>query len=251
MIAKNELRGYCKLTGFNLGQVEKDYLQHLLLILLSRHSSNELVFKGGTALQKVCGLNRFSIDLDFTQKEEINFPELMGKITRSMTDFGYESEYKETKTLGKTFRITTKGPLYNNTPISASTLRVEISQREHILIEPQLKQITPIYRDLQPYTLLVMQESEILAEKIRAIISRNKPRDIFDLHFLLKKGVKFDLGFINKKLEYYKEKFDKEKFISSIMEKKPIWEKEMRQYLNAVTNFEIILKEIKEALELV
>ena len=52
------------------------------------------VFKGGTALQKVYGLNRFSIDLDFTAKEDnnkIDFKILIEKIAKKITDFGYNS----------------------------------------------------------------------------------------------------------------------------------------------------------------
>jgi predicted nucleotidyltransferase component of viral defense system len=66
MLTKEELRTYEKTVGFNLWQVEKDYLQHLVLLFLYSRIKNEPVFKGGTALQKVFGLNRFSIDLDFS-----------------------------------------------------------------------------------------------------------------------------------------------------------------------------------------
>ena len=63
MISKEDLKQYSKIIGFNLGQTETDYLQHLFLLLMSRHLYGELVFKGGTALQKAYGLNRFSVDL--------------------------------------------------------------------------------------------------------------------------------------------------------------------------------------------
>lgn len=235
--------------GFNLGQIEKDYLQHLFLIFLSRKLSNELVFKGGTALQKVYGLNRFSIDLDFSQTAEIDFAELINAITKNIVGFGYVSRFEEIKTLGRTFRIKIHGPLYNNSQISASTLLVEISQRENILLEPQLRQITPIYNDLQPYSILVMQESEILAEKVRAIMARNKPRDIFDLHFLVKKGIKFNTELINKKLSYYKEKYSTKRFIEKIKEKEPIWDKELKNYMQTFPDFKIVAKEIIEAIK--
>ena len=68
MLLRNELQKYGVVTGFNVGQVEIDYLQHLFLLLFSKKSSTNLIFKGGTALQKIYGLHRFSIDLDFTQK---------------------------------------------------------------------------------------------------------------------------------------------------------------------------------------
>ena len=54
----------------NIWQVERDYMQHVILSAI--YSSKEaviganLVFKGGTDLQKQNIIDRFSIDLDFT-----------------------------------------------------------------------------------------------------------------------------------------------------------------------------------------
>ena len=47
-------------------QLERDYLLTLLLDEICSVFSNELVFKGGTALKYFYGLNRFSEDLDFS-----------------------------------------------------------------------------------------------------------------------------------------------------------------------------------------
>ncbi len=66
MMSRKNLESMQSVLGYNLGQVESDYLQHILLLFLSRRAGNWLVIKGGTALQKAYGLNRFSDDLDFT-----------------------------------------------------------------------------------------------------------------------------------------------------------------------------------------
>ena len=185
MITKNELNEYSQLKGYNLGQTETDYLQHLFLIFLSRYSANAVVFKGGTALQKAYGLNRFSIDLDFAQNQEDKLPEIMARIGKGITEFGYAAKLEEIKAIGKTFILKINGPLYANVDRSVCSLKIEISKREEIILKPKLKTITPTYPDLQPYTMLIMDEEEILAEKVRAIMTRNKPRDIFDLNFAM------------------------------------------------------------------
>jgi len=59
MLTRKELESFRNVLGFNLGQAEKDYLQHLLLFLMSKNARSELVFKGGTCLQKAYGLGRF------------------------------------------------------------------------------------------------------------------------------------------------------------------------------------------------
>jgi len=249
MLLRNELQKYCTLTGFNGGQVEIDYLQHLFLLLLSKKSSTNLVFKGGTALQKVYGLHRFSIDLDFTQKGATEFKELMERIGKEISDFGYTTKVEEIKTIGKTFILKINGPLNGENPASKARLRIEISQRESVLQEPLFKEVSPIYPDLQPYTLLVMTEEEIFAEKIRAIMSRNKPRDVFDLHFLLEKGITFNVEFVNKKLEYYKEKFKRTQFLKKVRENKIPWKTELKVYCASVPDFEKVLATIEEKIQ--
>lgn len=244
MISKTELAKYCTVRGLNLWQIEKDYLQHLFLIFLSENKETDLIFKGGTALNKAYGLNRFSIDLDFTDTGNGAISPAMEKIARNINDFGYPTELKELKTIGKTYVLKIKGPLYENSPVSVSSLRIEISQRENVLLNPNLKEIVPVYQDLRPYLIKVMTESEILAEKVRAIMTRNKPRDVFDLHFLIKKGVKFDTPFINKKLGYYKEEYSREKFIAKLKEKKALWEKEMKKYVTRLPDFQVAFNDI-------
>ena len=64
MLTKSELLGYK--TWPNRYQLEKDYLQYAVLLEIFKRSKGGLVFKGGTALQKCYGLDRFSEDLDFT-----------------------------------------------------------------------------------------------------------------------------------------------------------------------------------------
>lgn len=240
MLSRNELQKYCILTGFNLGQVEIDYFQHLFLLLLSQKSSTNLIFKGGTALQKAYGLHRFSIDLDFTQKGTEELKEMMERISKEIINFGYSTKIEEVKTIGKTFLFKINGPLNSENPSSQARLRIEISQRESVLLEPLFKEVNPIYPDLQPYTILVMPEEEILAEKIRAIMTRDKARDIFDLYFLLEKGIKFNLEFVNKKLEYYKEKFERKKFLKKVKEKKKAWEAELKIYCKTAPDFEMV-----------
>ena len=48
-----------------------------------------------------------------------------------------------------------------------------------------------------------LSKDEILAEKIRAVITRTKGRDLYDIWFLLNRGALMDKDLINKKLEYY------------------------------------------------
>ena len=251
MIFKEELQKFAKIIGFNLWQTEKDYLQHVFLFFLSKESKDEFVFKGGSALQKVHGLNRFSIDLDFTLKKDEE-KKAIEKVCRNMRDFGLETEIKrieEFKELGRTFVLKIKGPLYDGTEKTLTILRIEISHTKDLFLEPEVKEIIPIYPDIPPYFILVMKLEEILAEKVRAIFWRSKSRDVYDLWFILRKNADINFDLINRKLEYYKMSFSLENFEKKIEECRENWENELKQTVSFVPRFENVKKEIIENFE--
>ena len=101
MLNRKNLESMKTVLGFNLGQVERDYLQHILLLFLYRHAGNWLVFKGGTALQKIFGLNRFSEDMDFTSSKEEGLLELANRIGDDAANFGFDNEVKISKNVSE------------------------------------------------------------------------------------------------------------------------------------------------------
>ena len=68
-------------------------------------------------------------------------------------------------------------------------MRLEFSLREEVLEEPEVVFHSPGYPDIVPFSISVMSLPEILAEKVRAVMTRNKARDVYDLWFLLDIGV--------------------------------------------------------------
>ena len=248
MISKEELERYALRLGFNLWQAERDYLQHLLLSSLSRRTADELVFKGGTALQKVFGLNRFSIDLDFTQNKPLpkNLFELLQK---DLSLFGIPAFFTvahNKNSIAAKFLI--HGISYRNTDNTAVILRIEISLREQTVKETETKEIFPFYADIQPYLMKVMNLDEIFAEKVRTILTRTKARDVFDLRFLLHKGVYIDEHLVNEKLREYNLKYSKPALVDKLKAVKSIWQNELSQLVKVVPEFDEMMKQIRERL---
>lgn len=253
MISIEELKKLAKLKGIsNMGNAEKDYLLDLVLLSVSRSTKNELVFKGGTCLSKFYKLDRFSEDIDFTLAKELDINALLRKILSDLQSFGIEAKVKESKTVSNsvTATIRTKGPLYNGTPRSLSNIGIDINLKSGISMEPELARYAPIYPDVPQFSLLIMHKEEILAEKIRAILSRDKARDIYDLWFLLKAGTKFDLHLAKEKLSYYNETWGVKKFTNKLALKEPTWRTELAPLIDVVPDFgevkKFILKKISE-----
>ncbi|MFA4855671.1 MAG: nucleotidyl transferase AbiEii/AbiGii toxin family protein [archaeon] len=226
MLEKKELEDLAKLNGLKPWQQEKHYIQAVILEILAEQP---IVFKGGTYLWFFHGLPRFSEDLDFTAKEKIqkNVPETVSK---SLELFGIQNKSK-TITDNETtlsFRISAKGPL-NTAPIDECRVYVEISKREEVS-----KKALPIKLDFPAYNLPTkrisgMDLEEAAAEKIRAIMTRNKARDAFDLqHLIEKKAVAFNKELADKKLAFYGAEFSTKEFLKKTRQKQAFFEKELK-----------------------
>ncbi len=144
---REELKEYIGITAFSLGHVEKDYIQHIVLSSLSRKWSGHLVFKGGTALQKIGLVNRFSEDLDFTEKKVLSPNKLADTVVKSIESYNYPVEVDEysDEEITSGFRLKVQGPLYRNNR-GVCSVRLQISRREEILKDPTSKEIDPPYR---------------------------------------------------------------------------------------------------------
>ncbi len=226
MISKNELVEIANLMGLRPWQQEKHYIQYLALNSIAEEP---LVFKGGTYLWFAQGLARFSEDLDFTASEPL-LGSVAEKVSANLGLFGVENQIKHITNNETTlsFRISAKGPL-NTAKIDECIVYVEISKREQIL-----KETLPVKLDYSPYSLPIktisgMALGEVGAEKVRAIFTREKARDVYDLHYLIsKKRIRFDEDLVNSKLQYYKMKFSASLFLKAIADKQEYYARELK-----------------------
>lgn len=246
MLNKEELKDISRATRLKLHQQEKHYIQTIVLNSIYSSLSNELVFKGGTALFFCFGLNRFSEDLDFTMQKEINIEKLKERIKKDLELWGIKnkiSEVKENK-ISVSFKIGAEGPLYSK-EIERCFVNIEISKREEVE-NFEVKEIKTIYPDIFPFTICIMKKEEVLAEKIRTILTRNYVRDLYDFYFLIKQNTRVDFELVNKKLFYYNKKFDKHEFLKKIDEMEEIWESELKPFI--IGNFPQFL-EVKKTIK--
>ncbi len=243
MITKNDLQGYAKLFNLNLGQAEKDYFQGIILFILYHEYGRNLIFKGGTALKKCYGLGRFSEDLDFTCLSKIDVKKLENGLKRFNIEFEIEKKEYEN---GLKIILRIKGPLYIGIRPSLCKFIIDFSFRENVILKPEIKSIGRFLEEIPLFDVYVMQEKEILAEKVRAILTRGKARDVYDLWFLLEKDIKFDKKLIEEKLKYYKQKWDFREFEKKLKVKKAVWETELKPSVTVVPDFKKVKKIILE-----
>ena len=137
--------------------------------------------KGGTALKIVYQSPRFSEDLDFTAA--MPFHKTKTLIERTVAKAAQEIdglELVESKpTSGGYFGIV-RGPVG---PWAIELLLQASTRQKALKGEPSV-----VTTSLAPaYSVFGLPEKKIVEEKIDALLSRAKPRDFYDLYFILRK----------------------------------------------------------------
>jgi len=251
MLTYNELNRISSFKNLSLINAEKDYLQDLILFSIYSKIGKDLVFKGGTALYKLYSLNRFSGDLDFTLINGIDIKKIAMRIINDLKLLNIKGSLKEIKEYGnqKNVRLIFKGPLYKGDKESQCFIPLNISLRGGVILEPRRELIHSMYKEIRDFYVFSIDEKELLAEKLVAILNRDKPRDVYDFWFLLKRGVNLDMKIIDKKLKFYDINFVYDKFINSIRNKKTLWEIDLKNLIiGELPKFENVIKEIEDCL---
>ena len=162
--------------------VRREYCQHLFLAYFYQQSlTDQVYFKGGTALRVIYNSPRFSEDLDFSASlTDIHALEdaVVGALAEiARENVGVDIAEAKTASGGYLAIIIFHG---DDAPVA---VQLEISLREG---EKRGEAVT-IVSDFRPaYTILALARDQIIDEKIRALLSRKKARDFYDLYFLLR-----------------------------------------------------------------
>lgn len=213
MIIKDQLNPLIKKYKINEMTIFREYLQILFLsVLYSFPFSKKIFFKGGTAIHLIYKAPRFSEDLDFTVEiKEKDFLKLIKSLFEKFSK-EEEVEFKEKKTIaGKRFSM-----IAALSSSSKTFINLDFSFREKVL-QPQKSIIQTDYPVIFTSYVYHLSKEEIFAEKIRALLTRKKGRDLYDLWYLATQGVIVKSSLVQQKVNYFKLKnITKEKIIERL-----------------------------------
>lgn len=201
MIEKNEILTIAKSLSLSPDTVEKDYVLGWMLHGIGEHQSTKnWAFKGGTSLKK-CFFEtfRFSEDLDYTLKDNAHLDRdfLLGvfsKIAESL----HENIGIEFFPDRFTFKIVDKGngkfsgqgKIHYNGPLNrkqgVATIKLDLTTDEILVLDAVSQKVHHPYSDEpeQGIHANCYAFEEVIAEKIRALAQRIRPRDLYDVvHF--------------------------------------------------------------------
>lgn len=244
MISVEELKEVKETRKTNLYYAEKEYFQYIFLNSISKYSDN-FVFKGGTCLRIAFELERASEDLDFNTNLSIKD---IKKIVRScLKDFdllNISSEIYAEKMFEGNYRVEIRfqGPLYTGDNRTKNTIKIDFNKRKSVYKETKL--IKKLFSDVPPFTIIVMEKKEILAEKLRALFIRAEPRDLYDVWVLINLGES-----INRKLLYKKLEEDGIKHFKLNLPSKKRYETDLKLLLKNIPEYEKVVEYVKKSLK--
>lgn len=104
---------------------------------------------------------------------------------------------------------------------------------------------------LKAISIRTMGLNEILAEKVRALLKIERPRHLYDIWFLLSKGVEVSIQLIDQKLKLYNEKFEIEKMNKVALKLRDSWERDLKPLIPKaeVPSIDYVEKEVIKAFQ--
>ena len=216
MITKRQIEELASYFRIDQTSVFREYLQlQFLNYFYQQREAENIYFKGGTAIHLFFNSPRFSEDLDFStiySKEKITkiIKRVEAKLIQELPSVKIFSLYQGKKSIRFRLKYSAVDFRY------PFVIRLDFTEKD----KPFGKAVSSTLVTRFPMTLFPIVNhfsiEEILAEKVRAFLTRGKGRDVFDLWFLLEKGIIFDSKMVEQKLKSVGRKFEKQKLIDKI-----------------------------------
>lgn len=276
MISKEEIQKIAALKKIGMDIVEKDYILSWVLAGIHHHDATKSswIFKGGTCLKK-CYFEtyRFSEDLDFTYRGELHEPtkEFYKNIFVEIAHWVYDNSGIELPEQGIEFevftnprnttsvqgKLTYRGPIQRNVSVTRlPRIKIDLTLDEPLILEPQIKNVDHPYSDIleEGKKILAYSYEELFAEKLRALVQRLRPRDLYDVvHLFQQKDSNTNVVLIKKTLQkkcnFRSAPFPKIELIETHDNRKLLeseWTMQLRHQMPELPSFESLLDELKK-----
>ena len=170
----------------NLVQIEQDLIISRVLVCLynESHIREALVFRGGTALNKLFlkPPARYSEDIDLVQKNTDSIGQTIDAIREILRPWLGKPKWKITRRSAKLTYV------YETINRSLAKLKIEINITEHFQVLPLLTEEFKVQSDWWNGNskIVTYEIDELMATKLRALYQRRKGRDLFDLWYVTK-----------------------------------------------------------------
>jgi predicted nucleotidyltransferase component of viral defense system len=160
----------------------REYFQHVFLSHFYRQpQASDFYFKGGTALRLIYNSPRFSEDLDFSTSlhDYTAIEQTLLQTQEALQTEGIDTNLEEAKQTsgGYLARIAFAGFT------QSITILLQIALRQH---DKQGENVVVVNDFIPSYLAVRLKQEQLIDEKLQALLERRKPRDFYDLYFILR-----------------------------------------------------------------
>lgn len=183
MIARDQINKFATEYQTSELNVIREYLQNLFLsCFYQQPQTRSIYFKGGTALRLIYRSARFSEDLDFSTNQEdiLGIEVCLLDVLEKIEKEDIQADLREAKSTSGGYLSTIDFKIFDQN----LSIQIEISFREK---ENRGELVTITSDFIPPYPVVVLTEDQLILQKMRALRARKKPRDFYDLYFILRK----------------------------------------------------------------
>jgi predicted nucleotidyltransferase component of viral defense system len=147
-------------------------------------------------------------------------------------DFGLVAEIRNAwqSEVGYSFDVSYQGPLFDGRDRTKGKVRVDVNLRQENVIARRVL-VSSEYDDIRPFVVSVLSAEHLLAEKVRALVMRGKPRDLYDVWLLTTQGVRLDAALVHEKLSLYDIALSSAVLDEALKKAATDWERDLRPLL--------------------
>ncbi len=256
MIRPGEIQQIAGKLGIRDTQIEKDYVIGWVLKGISNNGNlkENLIFKGGTSLRKLYFPEyRLSEDLDFTFKSndfngnklKKHFNEMIEWVrneSRINLNIQNEDETFNNFYLGYTGPLGGKGANKN--------IKVDIADDEILCNNPDEMMVKNEYTDLNDeFNVFGYSIAEIISEKMRSLIQRTMPRDLYDIWYLFEiENYNIEDYIYEYRVKTEFKKLNPDELTNTLQDKKETykrqWKKHLVTQIKEVPDFEDVWRQL-------
>jgi predicted nucleotidyltransferase component of viral defense system len=245
MTTHDELKRIAGREKVGLGIIEKDHaITAALEVLSGSKSSEHLTFKGGTAIKKMFYPEaRFSEDLDFDCQGDIArelAKEIEKPLTNNVEGVQFTGVKHERSRADQGRRLSLQ---YNDSNGHPNSIKLDLTFREKPVMNARKMEVKNLY-GISHVNIMTMDIREIMAEKARALLYTPRPRHLYDIWFLVMKGVKTTKNLLDHKLKLYHDEFQIRALETAVKNLARDWERDLRALLPAVPKFEEVSSDV-------
>jgi predicted nucleotidyltransferase component of viral defense system len=192
MLSREQLQRAAAESGFQLEPYEKVHVLVRLLEAVRAHPflGPRMALKGGTALNLfLLGLPRLSIDIDLnyvgaSDREEMRAerPRLEQALQQVAGRMGFTITRAPTAHAGGTWRM-----MYASALGRAASIEVDVNFMLRTPLWPAVRRDSHAIGGEQATQILIVEDHELAAGKLAALVARNASRDVFDARALLRR----------------------------------------------------------------